>query len=191
MRVTQSSVRWLAACIVVAASCKNDSLEPDGGSVASVVITPPTATVAVGANVSLTAEALDASGKALTGVKIVWATADSKIATVSGSGGVSGVAAGLLATVRLGVAFAVLRVAAFCPGLSFSRLAALATAYLSLATGTVFGVLRLIFVLRAGIALAFSGAVRSRHVAMRNGCSCAVCPSSRCCWYFFCCCGTI
>ena len=104
MRFTQSSVRWLvgavwAASIVAATSCKNDSLEPDGGSVASVVITPPTATVAVGANVSLTAEALDASGKALPGVKIVWATADAKIATVSGSGGagaVTGVASGLV-----------------------------------------------------------------------------------------------
>ena len=102
MRFTQSKVRWLttnavcAACIVAATSCKNDSLEPAGGSVASVVITPPTATVSVGANVSLTAEALDASGKALPGVKIVWATADSKIATVSGSGGVTGVGAGLV-----------------------------------------------------------------------------------------------
>ena len=105
MRVTQSKVRWLATnavcavcavCVVAATSCKNDSLEPDGGSVASVVITPPTATVSVGANVSLTAEALDASGKTLTGVKIVWATANSKIATVSGAGGVTGVAAGLV-----------------------------------------------------------------------------------------------
>ena len=100
MRFTQSSVRWLVAvCIVAATSCKNDSLEPGGGSVASVVINPPTATVSVGANVTLTAEALDASGKSLPGVKIVWATADSKIATVSGSGGsgaVTGVANGLV-----------------------------------------------------------------------------------------------
>jgi uncharacterized protein YjdB len=99
MRFSQSSVRWLAAwavCVVAAVSCKGDSLEPDGGAVASVVITPPTATVAVGANVPLTAEVLDASGKALTGVKVAWATADAKIATVSSSGGVTGVAAGLV-----------------------------------------------------------------------------------------------
>ena len=97
MRCSQSSVRWLAAAVIVAAtSCKNDSLEPDGGAVASVVITPPTATVAVGASTTLSAEVIDGSGKALTGVKVVWASADPAIATVSSSGVVTGVAVGLV-----------------------------------------------------------------------------------------------
>ena len=82
MRFSQSSVRWLAAVIVAAISCKGDSLDPSGGDVASVVITPPTATVAVGANVTLVAEVLDGTGKTLTGVKVVWASADLAIATV-------------------------------------------------------------------------------------------------------------
>ena len=96
MRFSQSSVRWLAAVIVAAISCKGDSLDPSGGDVASVVITPPTATVAVGANVTLVAEVLDGTGKTLTGVKVVWASADLAIATVSSSGVVTGVAAGVV-----------------------------------------------------------------------------------------------
>jgi uncharacterized protein YjdB len=97
MRLSQSSVRWLAAVIVAAISCKGDSLEPSGGGdVASVVITPSTATVAVGANVTLNAEVLDAAGKTLTGIKVVWASADPSIATVSSSGVVTGVATGVV-----------------------------------------------------------------------------------------------
>ena len=96
MRFSQSSARWLAAVIVAAISCKGDSLEPSGGDVASVVITPPTATVAVGANVTLAAEVLDGSGKTLTGIKVVWASADPAIGTVSNSGVVTGVAAGVV-----------------------------------------------------------------------------------------------
>jgi uncharacterized protein YjdB len=96
MRFPQSSVRWLAAVIVAAVSCKNDSLEPSGGDVASVVITPSTATVAVGANVTLVAEVLDGSGKTLTGIKVVWASADPSVATVSNSGVVTGVATGVV-----------------------------------------------------------------------------------------------
>jgi uncharacterized protein YjdB len=84
----------VAALIVAALSCKSDSLEPDGGSVASVVVTPNKATVAVGANVTLTAEVLDASGKAIKGRKIAWATADPATATVSGGGVVNGVKVG-------------------------------------------------------------------------------------------------
>ena len=61
-----------------------------------MVITPSTATVAVGANVTLTAEVLDAAGKTLTGIKVVWASADPSIATVSSSGVVTGVATGVV-----------------------------------------------------------------------------------------------
>ena len=94
MHIPQSKAAWLAALVALATACKSDSLDPEGGAVASVVITPDRATVAVGASAPLSAEALDATGKALTGRKIVWATSDAKIATVSGSGAVSGVAVG-------------------------------------------------------------------------------------------------
>ena len=94
MRSLQSKTWWLAAFVVAALSCKSDSLEPDGGAVASVVIAPSKATVAVGSTAPLTAEALDASGKALAGVKIAWATGKPAVATVSSTGVVTGVATG-------------------------------------------------------------------------------------------------
>ena len=94
MRFLQSKAGWPVALIALAIACKSDSLEPGAGSVTSVVVTPQTATVAVGASVPLEAEVLDASGRALTGRKIVWASGDPSIATVSGSGVVSGVKVG-------------------------------------------------------------------------------------------------
>lgn len=82
------------AFIAAAASCKNDSLDPDGGSVASVVITPSTATVAVGASFPLTAEVLDGAGAVIPGRKVVWVSSDAAIATVSSNGEVTGRAVG-------------------------------------------------------------------------------------------------
>src|SRR5687768_4352009 len=82
------------AFIAAAASCKNDSLDPDGGLVASVVITPSTATVAVGASVPLTAEVLDAAGAVVPGRKVVWVSSDAAIASVSSNGEVTGRAIG-------------------------------------------------------------------------------------------------
>jgi uncharacterized protein YjdB len=94
MWTPKSKKRWLAAFIVLTVSCKSDSLEPDGGAVASVVISPSTATVAVGASVPLKAEVLDASGKALEGYRVVWATSDQATARISGDGTVTGVKVG-------------------------------------------------------------------------------------------------
>ena len=86
-----ASLALIAAAVT---ACKSDSLDPDGGAAASVVITPSTATVAVGANAPLKAEVLDAAGGAIVGTKVVWATEDAAIATVSQSGVVSGVKVG-------------------------------------------------------------------------------------------------
>ena len=94
MWTPKSKNRWLAAFIVLTVSCKSDSLEPDGGAVASVVISPSTATVAVGASVPLKAEVLDASGKALEGYRVVWATSDQATARISEDGTVTGVKVG-------------------------------------------------------------------------------------------------
>src|SRR6187401_1447954 len=93
MPFKQSKRRWLATFVVAALACKGDSLEP-GGSVASVVISPRTATVAVGSALPLTAEALDGSGKAVDGRRMAWASSDRTIATVSNDGVVTGVATG-------------------------------------------------------------------------------------------------
>jgi uncharacterized protein YjdB len=62
--------------------------------VASVAVTPPTASVQVGQTVQLTAAPKDANGNPLTGRVVTWASSASAIATVSASGLVTGVAAG-------------------------------------------------------------------------------------------------
>jgi len=89
-RSTWISAALAAAAAVAGVACGNDSLEPSRGAVATVEVAPPTATVAIGATVSLTASALDASGTVLTGRKVVWAVADSNLATVSPAGVVTG-----------------------------------------------------------------------------------------------------
>jgi hypothetical protein len=62
--------------------------------VASVTVSPAAASVAVGASVQLAATLKDASGNVLTGRTITWTTNNAAIATVSGTGLVSSVAAG-------------------------------------------------------------------------------------------------
>jgi Big-like domain-containing protein/calcineurin-like phosphoesterase family protein len=62
--------------------------------VASVEVTPASASIAVNATVQLTATPKDANGTPLSGRTITWATGSAAIATVSASGLVSGVGAG-------------------------------------------------------------------------------------------------
>ncbi len=62
--------------------------------VASVTLTPASASVQVGQTAQLTATPKDANGNPLTGRAISWATSKAALATVSGSGLVTGVAAG-------------------------------------------------------------------------------------------------
>src|SRR3989442_1095386 len=63
--------------------------------VASVTVTPATASVAIAQVVQLTATPKDASGTPLSGRVVTWATSNVAVATVNGSGLVSGVAAGV------------------------------------------------------------------------------------------------
>src|SRR5205085_1590944 len=62
--------------------------------VASVTVSPPSAAVAAGQTVQLTATPKDASGNALTGRTITWTSGTPSVATVSTGGLVRGVAAG-------------------------------------------------------------------------------------------------
>ena len=64
------------------------------GPAATVTVTPPTASVKDGANVQLTATAVDAKGNAITGRTFTWGTSDASIATVNASGRVTGRKAG-------------------------------------------------------------------------------------------------
>ncbi len=62
--------------------------------VASVTVSPATASIQVGQTVQLTATPRDASGNPLSGRAIAWASSAPGVATVSGTGLVTGVAAG-------------------------------------------------------------------------------------------------
>lgn len=79
-----------AATAVAGLACGKDGLEPSETPVTTVEVAPPTATVVLGATVTLTASALDAAGNVLTGRKVAWASADSNFATVSSGGVVTG-----------------------------------------------------------------------------------------------------
>ena len=63
--------------------------------VASVAVTPVTASVSVGQTVSLAATPKDANGNALSGRVVTWVSSAPAAATVDGNGQVTGVAAGL------------------------------------------------------------------------------------------------
>jgi uncharacterized protein YjdB len=75
-------------------------VNPGGGPptttvpVASVVVSPATASLVVGGVQALTATARDASGAALTGRAVTWSSSAPAVATVSATGTVSAVAAG-------------------------------------------------------------------------------------------------
>src|SRR5207249_11453549 len=62
--------------------------------VAAVAVTPPAVTIPQGQTVQLTATPQDASGNALGGRVITWASGNTAVATVSGSGLVTAVAPG-------------------------------------------------------------------------------------------------
>jgi hypothetical protein len=67
---------------------------PPPAPVASVTVSPASGSVAVGQTLQLTAVPKDANGNALTGRTVAWASAAPSVATVGGSGLVTGVAAG-------------------------------------------------------------------------------------------------
>src|SRR5256885_10698874 len=63
-------------------------------AVASVVVSPGTGSRQVGQTVQLTATPEDAGGTALTGRVVTWGSSNPAVATVNGSGLVTGMAAG-------------------------------------------------------------------------------------------------
>lgn len=67
---------------------------PPQPPVATVTVTPPATTLAIGATATLTATVKQANGAVLTGRAVTWSSSAPNIATVSGSGVVTAVAAG-------------------------------------------------------------------------------------------------
>jgi formylglycine-generating enzyme required for sulfatase activity len=89
--------------------------------VASVSVSPATASLAVGGTQALTASARDASGNALTGRPVSWTSSATAVATVSAAGVVTAVAAGtatITATVEGISNTAVITVIAVPPAIS-------------------------------------------------------------------------
>jgi len=84
---------WAAATLVWSCS-SSTAVDSTGSDVASIAVSPSTSTIAVGAEVPLQATPQDASGKAVPGVSILWTVQDSKVAKVSSSGVVTGLAIG-------------------------------------------------------------------------------------------------
>ena len=95
-RVLDAWVGWIAVCTLISsvAGCGTDKLGPTENPVASVTVSPTTATVAPGGSVQLTAVATSASGTALSGEAFTWSTSDTAVAKVSATGLVTGVALG-------------------------------------------------------------------------------------------------
>lgn len=86
-----ASLRVISATLgLFLAACGGD----DPVAVATVSVTPATATVSIGATSQLTASPVDASGAAISGRKVTWTTSNASTATVSTGGLVTGVAAG-------------------------------------------------------------------------------------------------
>lgn len=90
--------RFLAAAIALlgltACSSSPGTTTPGGGSVATVVVTPGTASLAAAQTVQLTATAKDSAGNTLSDQTVTWSSTPTTVATVSSSGLVTGVSAG-------------------------------------------------------------------------------------------------
>ena len=84
----------LSLLIPVAACGGNDATEPEV-TVASVSVSPSTATLsAPGETVQLTATVRGSDGSTMSSASVNWSSSDATVATVSGSGLVTGVAGG-------------------------------------------------------------------------------------------------
>src|SRR2546427_2715543 len=94
--VPQLAVFLSAAWFVpfVAGACDRAVVTGTSVAVASVIVSPPSASVLVAQTVQLTATPRDANGDPLGGRGVSWGSSDGAVATVNGSGLVTGVGAG-------------------------------------------------------------------------------------------------
>jgi len=94
MRSSTRPARWIlaAACAAVLTDCRDVA---SSNPVASVVVAPASAAVTVGDTVRITATATDAGGHPLTGAPVTWTSGNTRVAAVSSTGLVSGIATGV------------------------------------------------------------------------------------------------
>ncbi|MCU0647460.1 MAG: Ig-like domain-containing protein [Gemmatimonadaceae bacterium] len=84
----------LMALVSLAACSDDEPTQPPAPALTSVTVTPPTASIAVGATSQLTGAALDQNGAPFAAATITWASGTPANATVSATGLVTGVAPG-------------------------------------------------------------------------------------------------
>lgn len=92
-----SCVLFLTTSLILACcggSGSKSSTSTTPGPVAKIVLSPASASLAIGATQQLTAAVSDANGNAITGTALTWVSSSPNVATVSGSGLVTAVAAG-------------------------------------------------------------------------------------------------
>jgi hypothetical protein len=84
----------LLAALVALAACKDSPTEPGQQTPSVVAITSPQTVLVVGSTVTLTASVYDQDGKKITNAAVEWRSLTPSVATVSGSGVVTGVSTG-------------------------------------------------------------------------------------------------
>lgn len=76
--------------LVAIVACSKDAVGPNAGAIETILVEPSTATVSVGASLTLSAEVIDVNGNALESPHVSWASADASVAEVSPLGVVTG-----------------------------------------------------------------------------------------------------
>jgi len=98
MRISSLRTALRRGCLSVGAfivgSCSSATDSVQGGDIATVVVSPSSTSVAVGAQVPLQVTAAGPDGKPVDGVAVVWTVKDEDIASVSAAGVVTGLALG-------------------------------------------------------------------------------------------------
>lgn len=92
--IVRRTTAWLVATIVWSCSGSTATDAVGSGEIASIEVSPPSSSVAIGAQLPLTAVARDGDGKIVSDASIVWSVQDASVASVSASGVVTGVALG-------------------------------------------------------------------------------------------------
>ncbi|HSQ29801.1 MAG TPA: Ig-like domain-containing protein [Gemmatimonadaceae bacterium] len=91
--IARRAVTWLVAAVVgCSGATVTDSV--GGGDIASIEVTPPSSSLALGARLPLQAVAKDPDGKIVSTASVVWSVKDPAIASVSNTGVVTGLALG-------------------------------------------------------------------------------------------------
>ena len=89
----------LLVALLSLSACTPDSTGP-GESVTEVRVSPESPSIDVGLTIQFFAQALDASGQAMTGLPVTWASNDQAVATIDAEGFATGVSVGVVAITR-------------------------------------------------------------------------------------------